>query len=114
MATAHYVEVVEQDRTAVDVVLLTTRLVAGLVMIPHGAQHLLAEIFDARGVGEAKLDAGNALAHAHELLRRRHLEVRETCIELVHARAKRAGDTKLHTARRIAARRCCARRSPLA
>jgi len=41
MATAHYVEVVEQDRTAVDVALLTTRLVAGLVMIPHGAQHLL-------------------------------------------------------------------------
>ena len=33
---------VEQDRTAaVDVALLTTRLVAGLVMIPHGAQHLL-------------------------------------------------------------------------
>jgi putative oxidoreductase len=41
MATAHYVEVVEHDRTAVDVALLTTRLVAGLVMIPHGAQHLL-------------------------------------------------------------------------
>jgi putative oxidoreductase len=41
MATAHYVEAVEQDRTAVDVALLTTRLVAGLVMIPHGAQHLL-------------------------------------------------------------------------
>ena len=41
MATAHYVEVVEQDRTAVDVALLTARLVAGLVMIPHGAQHLL-------------------------------------------------------------------------
>jgi putative oxidoreductase len=41
MATAHYVEVVEQDRTAVDVALLTTRLVAGMVMIPHGAQHLL-------------------------------------------------------------------------
>ena len=43
MATAHSVEVVEveQDRTAVDVALLTTRLVAGLVMIPHGAQHLL-------------------------------------------------------------------------
>ena len=41
MATAHYVEVVEQDRTAVDVALLTTRLIAGLVMIPHGAQHLL-------------------------------------------------------------------------
>jgi putative oxidoreductase len=41
MATAHYVEVVEEDRTAVDVALLMTRLVAGLVMIPHGAQHLL-------------------------------------------------------------------------
>jgi putative oxidoreductase len=41
MATAHYVEAVEQDRTAVDVALLTTRLLAGLVMIPHGAQHLL-------------------------------------------------------------------------
>ena len=41
MATAHYVDVVEQDRTAVDVALLTTRLVAGIVMIPHGAQHLL-------------------------------------------------------------------------
>jgi putative oxidoreductase len=41
MATAHYVEVVEQDRTEVDVALLMTRLVAGLVMIPHGAQHLL-------------------------------------------------------------------------
>jgi putative oxidoreductase len=41
MATAHYVEVVEQDRTAVDVALLMTRLVAGAVMIPHGAQHLL-------------------------------------------------------------------------
>jgi putative oxidoreductase len=44
MATAHYVEVVEQDRTAVDVALLTTRLVAGLVMIPHGAQHLLGAL----------------------------------------------------------------------
>ena len=42
MATAHYVEVVEQDRTEVDVALLMTRLVAGLVMIPHGAQHLPA------------------------------------------------------------------------
>jgi putative oxidoreductase len=31
----------EQDRTAVDVALLMTRLVAGMVMIPHGAQHLL-------------------------------------------------------------------------
>jgi putative oxidoreductase len=41
MATAHYVEVLEEDRTAVDVALLMTRLVAGLVMIPHGAQHLL-------------------------------------------------------------------------
>ena len=41
MATAHYVEVIEQDRTAVDVALLTARLTAGLVMIPHGAQHLL-------------------------------------------------------------------------
>jgi putative oxidoreductase len=41
MATAHYVEVMEQDRTAVDVALLMTRLVAGMVMIPHGAQHLL-------------------------------------------------------------------------
>ena len=41
MATAHYVEVVEHNRAAVDVALLTTRLVAGLVMLPHGAQHLL-------------------------------------------------------------------------
>src|SRR5690349_6358974 len=41
MATAHYVDIVEQDRTAVDVALLTARLAAGLVMIPHGAQHLL-------------------------------------------------------------------------
>lgn len=41
MATAHYVDAVEQDRTAVDVALLTTRLVGGLVIIPHGAQHLL-------------------------------------------------------------------------
>jgi putative oxidoreductase len=41
MATAHYVDIVEQDRTAVDVALLTARLAAGVVMIPHGAQHLL-------------------------------------------------------------------------
>jgi len=41
MATAHYVEVVEHDRAAVDVALLTTRLIAGFVMLPHGAQHLL-------------------------------------------------------------------------
>jgi putative oxidoreductase len=41
MATAQYVDVVEQDRTAVDVALLITRLAAGLVIIPHGAQHLL-------------------------------------------------------------------------
>jgi putative oxidoreductase len=39
--TAHYVDVVEQDRAEVEVALLTTRLVAGLVMLPHGAQHLL-------------------------------------------------------------------------
>src|SRR4029078_13278901 len=41
MATAHYVDIVEQDRTAVDVALLTARLAGGVVMIPHGAQHLL-------------------------------------------------------------------------
>jgi len=39
--TAYYdVEFVEQDRTAVSAALLATRLVAGLVMLPHGAQHL--------------------------------------------------------------------------
>jgi putative oxidoreductase len=39
--TVHYdVEFVEQDRTAVSAALLVTRLAAGLVMLPHGAQHL--------------------------------------------------------------------------
>src|ERR1044071_5091535 len=39
--TAYYdVEFVEQDRTAVSAALLATRLVAGFVMLPHGAQHL--------------------------------------------------------------------------
>ena len=58
MATAHYVEVVEQDRTAVDVALLTTRLVAGLVMIPHGAQHLLGA-FNGPGLAATVQFMGN-------------------------------------------------------
>jgi putative oxidoreductase len=39
--TVHYdVEFVDQDRTAVSAALLATRLAAGLVMLPHGMQHL--------------------------------------------------------------------------
>ncbi len=56
MATAHYVGVVEQNRTAVDVALLTTRLVAGLVMIPHGAQRLFGSFN-----GPGRFSAGHLL-----------------------------------------------------
>jgi putative oxidoreductase len=36
----HNVEIVEPDRNAVSTALLATRLAAGLIMLPHGAQHL--------------------------------------------------------------------------
>jgi len=42
MATAvqYDLQLVQADRVSVNVALLATRLVAGLVMLPHGAQHL--------------------------------------------------------------------------
>ena len=58
MATAHYVDVVEQDRTAVDAAMLITRFAAGLVMLPHGAQHLLGS-FNGPGLAGTVQYLGN-------------------------------------------------------